>query len=107
VISRAVLKDPVAHRLHSKGGAEREHTDDSNPVFNTGRARALAAGRPLLAAAQEAHEIRTDLTLEQILDTLTAIAKIDGDPRYVEPIFQATLDALRPPPTTPSRTARP
>ena len=72
-----------------------EQTDDSNPVFNTGRARTLAAGRPLLAAAQDAHEIRADLTLEQILDMLTAIAKIPGDPSYVEPIFQATLDGLR------------
>jgi AcrR family transcriptional regulator len=74
-----------------------EHTDDSNPVLNTGRARTLAAGRPLLAAAQDAHEIRADLTLEQILDMLTAVAKIHGDPSYVEPIFQATLDGLRPP----------
>jgi AcrR family transcriptional regulator len=73
------------------------YADDSNPVLNTGRARTLAAGRPLLAAAQDAHEIRADLTLEQILDMLTAIAKIPGDPSYVEPIFQATLDGLRPP----------
>ena len=40
----------------------------------------LAAGRPLLAAAQRAHEVRGDLTLEQILDMIVAIATIHGDP---------------------------
>jgi AcrR family transcriptional regulator len=73
-------------------------SDRGNPVIATGRARALAAGQPLLAAAQDAHEIRGDLTLEQILDMLGAIAKIHGDPGYVEPILQAVLDGLRPPP---------
>jgi AcrR family transcriptional regulator len=72
-------------------------TDHNNPVLNTSRARALAAGQPLLAAAQYAHEIRDDLTLEQILDMIAAIATIHGDPSYVEPIFRATLESLRPP----------
>jgi AcrR family transcriptional regulator len=72
--------------------------DRGEPVIATGRARALAAGQPLLAAAQAAHEIRGDLTLEQILDMLGAIARIPGDPGYVGPILQAALDGLRPPP---------
>jgi AcrR family transcriptional regulator len=73
-------------------------SDQGDPIVATGRARALAAGQPLLAAAQEAREIRGDLTLEQILDMLGAIARIHGDPGYVEPILQAALDGLRPPP---------
>ncbi len=73
-----------------------EHTDRSNPILNDNRARALAARQPLLAAAQQAHEIRDDLTLEQILDMIVAIAKIHGDSDYLEPMFQATLDGLRP-----------
>ncbi len=72
-----------------------EHKDDSDPVFGQNRARVLAAGRPLLAAAQQAREVRDDLTLEQILDMIIAIAKIHGYPGYVEPILQATLDGLR------------
>jgi len=71
------------------------HVDSSNPVFNENRSRVLAAGRPLLVAAQDAHEVRDDLTLEQILDMLIAIAKIHGDPGYLEPILQTTLDGLR------------
>jgi AcrR family transcriptional regulator len=74
-----------------------EHADRDDPVFGQNRSRVLATGRPLLVAAQDAHEIRTDLTLEQILDMIIATAKIHGDPEYLEPILQTVLDGLRPP----------
>ena len=74
-----------------------EHSDSSNPVFSESRARVIAAGRPLLGAAQQSHEVRDDLTLEQILDMIVAVATIHGDPRYLEPILQTALDGLRPP----------
>jgi AcrR family transcriptional regulator len=73
-----------------------EHSGPDNPVFGAGRPRVLAAGRPLLMAAQDAHELRGDVTLEQILDMVVAIAKIPGDPAYLEPIIDAALDGLRP-----------
>jgi AcrR family transcriptional regulator len=72
------------------------HVDSANPVFNENRDRVLAAGRPLLVAAQDAHEVRADLTLEQILDMIIAIARIHGDAGYVEPILQIAFDGLRP-----------
>jgi AcrR family transcriptional regulator len=74
-----------------------EHTDSGDPVFGSNRDRVMAAGEPLLAAAQRAHEAREDLTLEQILDMVVAIAKIRGDPDYLGPILQSALDGLRPP----------
>ena len=73
-----------------------EHADRDDPVFGAGYARVLDASRPLLRAAQESGEIRTDLTLEQILDMVAAIAKIPGDAGYREPILHTALDALRP-----------
>jgi AcrR family transcriptional regulator len=73
-----------------------EHSGTDNPVFGAGRPRVLAAGRPLLLAAQDSHEVRGDLTLEQILDMVAAIAKIQGDPSYLEAILQAAFDGLRP-----------
>jgi AcrR family transcriptional regulator len=73
------------------------HVDGSNPVFNDNRDRVLAAGRPLLVAAQDAHEVRDDLTLEQILDMIIAIARIHGDPGYLGPILETAFDGLRPP----------
>ena len=80
-----------------------EHTDRSNPVFGNNRARVTAAGRPLLVAAQQAREVRGDLTLEQILDMIVAIATIHGDTGYTEPILQTALDGLHPGPP-PART---
>jgi AcrR family transcriptional regulator len=77
------------------------HSDSSNRVFGESRARVLAAGRPVLAAAQRTHEVRDNLTLEQILDMIIAIATIDHDTAYLEPILQASLDGLRPRPSGP------
>jgi AcrR family transcriptional regulator len=74
-----------------------QHTDRSDPIFGGNRARVIAAARPLLTAAQRAHEVRDDLVLEQVLDMVIAIATIRGDTRYLEPILQAALDGLRPP----------
>jgi AcrR family transcriptional regulator len=72
-----------------------QHADSTDSVFETGYSRVLNAGRPLLHAAQHAGSIRTDLTLEQILDMVVAVAKIPGDADYREPILQVALDALR------------
>jgi AcrR family transcriptional regulator len=71
------------------------HTDHDNPIFSRSRSRVLAAGRPLLAAAQHAREARDDLTLEQILDMIIAISTINGDPGYSGPILRTALDGLR------------
>jgi AcrR family transcriptional regulator len=76
-----------------------EHTDHDDPLLHANRARALDAGRPLLTAAQQADEIRDDLTFEQIIDMINAIAKIPAGPDYLEPMFQTLLDGLRPPET--------
>ena len=76
-----------------------KQTDRSDPLFENNRTRVIAAGRPLLAAAQHAGEVRDDLTLEQILDMIVAIATIHGDTGYNGPILQAALDGLRPPAT--------
>ena len=84
-----------------------KQTDASIPLFKNSRTRVIAAGRPLLAAAQQAGEVRDDLTLEQILDMIVAIATIHGDTGYTGPILQAALDGLRPPADAkPARTRR-
>lgn len=74
-----------------------KQTGRSIPLFASSRTRVITAGRPLLAAAQQAGEVRADLTLEQILDMIVAIAAIHGDTGYTAPILQAALDGLRPP----------
>ena len=74
-----------------------KQTDRSIPLFKNSRTRVIAAGRPLLVAAQHAGEVRDDLTLEQVLDMIVAIATIHGGTGYTEPILQTVLDGLRPP----------
>jgi AcrR family transcriptional regulator len=74
-----------------------KHTDAGSPLIRGNRARALEAGRPLLTSAQDAGEIRGDLTLEQLFDVIAAIAKIQGEADYLEPIFETLLDGLRVP----------
>jgi AcrR family transcriptional regulator len=74
-----------------------KHTDRSDPLFKNSRTRVLTGARPLLVAAQDAGEVRDDLTLEQILDMIVAIATIHGETGYTGPILQAALDGLRPP----------
>jgi AcrR family transcriptional regulator len=93
---------PWLHRFAAFSASKRhvagellKDADGSDPVFSDNRARVLAAGRPLLAAAQEAGEVRADLTLEQVLDMVIAIATIRGDGAYTEPILAAALDGLR------------
>ena len=74
-----------------------KQTDRSDPLFENSRTRVIAAGLPLLAAAQHAREVRDDLTLEQILDMIVAIATIHRDTGYTGPIIQTALDGLRSP----------
>jgi hypothetical protein len=74
-----------------------EYADHDGAAVPSHRGRALAAGRPLLTAAQDAHEIRDDLTLEQIFDMIVAVARIHGDPDYLGPIIATMLDGLRVP----------
>lgn len=71
-----------------------DHTDRTDPVFETSRDRVVAAGRPLLAAAQDAREVDTVLNLDQILDMVVAVAKISGGPGYRQPILDTVLAGL-------------
>lgn len=72
-----------------------EETGHDDSVFGRGLTQVLKASRPLLQAAQTSGEIRDDLTLEQILDMVVAIAKVPGDAAYREPLLRVALDALR------------
>lgn len=74
-----------------------EHTDESDPVFSSGYARIVAAGAPLLGAAQDSGEVRADLDVHQVLALVAAVARIPGDPAFRGPLVTAALDALRPP----------
>lgn len=82
-------KHPIAAELL-------RHTDRADPVFGGSRDRVIAAGQPLLVAAQQADQARTDLAIDQVLDLVLAAVTVSGDRDYVEPILRAALDGLRP-----------
>jgi AcrR family transcriptional regulator len=81
-------KHPVGTELFKQSGG-------SVPVMGESRQRVMAAARPRLLAAQRSKEVREDLTLEQVLDMIVAIASIHGAPDYLKPILQAALGGLR------------
>ncbi|MCZ2837612.1 TetR/AcrR family transcriptional regulator [Modestobacter sp. VKM Ac-2985] len=82
-------------KKHEIAGELLAQAEGPGPVLDRSRERVLAAGRPLLAAAQEAGEVRGDLSLEQVLDMVIAVSAIHGDPEYSRPILQTALDGLR------------
>jgi AcrR family transcriptional regulator len=81
-------KHQVAALLLKQPGAD-DH------FFNDNRSRVLAAGRPLLEAAQHSCEIRDDLSIEQVLDAIAAVAHVQRPSDYLEPILLTVLDGLR------------
>ncbi len=72
------------------------HVTSDSHIFNDTKTRVITAGRPLFEAAQNVHQIRGDITLEQVLQMLVAIAAIDGDAHNRAPMFQTILDGLCP-----------
>lgn len=71
--------------------------EHSTSFASGSRAKAIDAGRPLLAAAQRSGEIRADLSMEQIFDMIVALAAINQDADYVRPMLANVLDGLRSP----------
>jgi AcrR family transcriptional regulator len=69
--------------------------DADRGFFDSNRARVLAAGEPLFEAARDAGEVRDDLDFVQALEMVRAIAKIEGDRAYLEPILTAALAGIR------------
>lgn len=81
---------------HPVGTELLKHSEGDVPVMGESRRRVVEAARPLFLAARRAGEVREDLTFEQILDMIVAIAAINGESEYLEPILRAALDGLLP-----------
>jgi AcrR family transcriptional regulator len=72
-----------------------DYFDRDAPLFKTCRASLFAASEPLLARAQAAHVVRADTTLDEVIQMVGGIAKIQGDAAQIEHILQIALDGLR------------
>jgi AcrR family transcriptional regulator len=70
--------------------------DRDSEVFQTCRGAFYGAGEPLLRRAQEAGEVRPDVTIDDVVKMVGGIAKIQGaDAATVERILSVALDGLR------------
>lgn len=69
-----------------------ERTQRDDPVFGPARTRVAAAARPPLEAVQDAGDINVELSIDQILDLVVAIAKIPGETSYRQSILSAPRD---------------
>jgi AcrR family transcriptional regulator len=70
--------------------------DRDAQVFATCRGALHDAGAPLLARAQEAGIVRTDVTIDEVIRMVAGIAKIPADGQVdVERLLAVALDGLR------------
>jgi AcrR family transcriptional regulator len=73
-----------------------DYVDRDAPLFHSSRAALYAAGGPLLERAQEAHVVRADTDLNQVMQMVGAIAKIQAtEPGQIDHILGMALDGLR------------
>jgi AcrR family transcriptional regulator len=70
--------------------------DRDSEIFKTCRVAFYGAGEPLLQRAQEAGEVRPDVSIDDVVKMVGGIAKIQGaDAATVERILSVALDGLR------------
>jgi AcrR family transcriptional regulator len=72
------------------------YVDRDADVFATCRGELFSAGAPLLARAMEAGEVRSDAKLQDVVQMVGGIAKIQSaDPDAIARILTMALDGLR------------
>jgi AcrR family transcriptional regulator len=73
-----------------------EYMDRTAPFFQGCRALMFSAGEPLLARAQEAGVVRSDVDLDQITHLVMGISRLNvSDPDTIGHILDVALDGLR------------
>jgi AcrR family transcriptional regulator len=89
LVGYLATKQALAHELL-------EYLDRDAPLFKTCRASLMTAGQPLLERAQQAHAVRADASLWDIIQMVGGIARIPGAEReQIEHILAIALDGLR------------
>jgi AcrR family transcriptional regulator len=72
------------------------YVDRDSPLFSQCRSALFAAGEPLLLRAQAAHAVRADTNIDEVIQMVGGITKIQsGDPAQIERILDIALDGLR------------
>jgi AcrR family transcriptional regulator len=73
-----------------------DYMDKDASLFQACRTSLFEAGEPLLKRAQEAGEVRPDVTIADVIQMVAGIGKIPtSDPAQVDHILRIALDGLR------------
>ncbi|MEA2158233.1 MAG: hypothetical protein QOD66_613 [Solirubrobacteraceae bacterium] len=73
-----------------------DYVERDAAVFKSSRAALYAAGEPLLERAQQAHVVRADTDLPEVIQMVGGIAKIpSSEPGQIDHILDIALDGLR------------
>jgi AcrR family transcriptional regulator len=77
------------------------YTDRNADVFQSCRASLYAGGRPLLERAQQAHVVRADTDITEVIQLVGGIAKIQtAERQQLDRLLDMALDGLRYRPAT-------
>jgi AcrR family transcriptional regulator len=88
-VAYLATKQALAHELL-------DYVDRDAPLFQSCRASMFAAGEPLLKRAQQAHVVRPDTDLSEVIQMVGGIAKIQAsEPGQIDHILGIALDGLR------------
>ncbi|MCP2262681.1 TetR/AcrR family transcriptional regulator [Promicromonospora thailandica] len=90
-LASLLLADAGGGTASDTGGG----TGGGTAVLNTSRARVIAAGEPVYAAARAAGAVRSDLPLGPVLDAIVAVGRVAEDPEHTGAVFRLVLDGLR------------
>jgi AcrR family transcriptional regulator len=72
------------------------YNDRDADVFQSCRRTMYAGGEPLLVRAQEAHVVRADTNIAEVIQLVGGIAKIQtADPEQLDRLLDMALDGLR------------
>jgi AcrR family transcriptional regulator len=73
-----------------------DYFDRDAPLFGNCRAALLTSGEPVLRRAQDAHAVRADTDLAEVIQMIGGISKIQAaDPGQIDHILDIALDGLR------------
>ena len=89
LIGYLATKRALAHELL-------DYLDKDSSLFQVCRTSLFEAGEPLLKRAQEAGEVRPDVTIADVIQMVAGIGKIPtSDPAQLDHILRIALDGLR------------
>jgi AcrR family transcriptional regulator len=71
------------------------YNDRDATVFTTCRTALYTGGTPLLARAQQARLVRDDVDIQEVIQLVGGIAKIQTEPEQLDRILDLALDGLR------------